>query len=118
MGLTSHTLVDSSGRLSYRGRVMNRAARIVSLAAAGQVLASRDALAACQPDDEQDGEGAEGGGAGLAGEGGLAPPGLMPRVGFSREVVSVSLGHQQLKGVREPVEVLQCYFGGAGGGDF
>ncbi|GFR49257.1 hypothetical protein Agub_g11275, partial [Astrephomene gubernaculifera] len=40
VGLASHTLTEASGRLSYRGRVMNRAARIAGIAAAGQVLCS------------------------------------------------------------------------------
>lgn len=34
-------LHSTAGRMTYRGRVMNRAARIAGVAAAGQVLCSR-----------------------------------------------------------------------------
>ncbi|KAG2492217.1 hypothetical protein HYH03_009462 [Edaphochlamys debaryana] len=88
VGHTSSALVEASGRLSYRGKAMNRASRITGLAAAGQVLASGGAMAAC--------EAVEGGRAGA--------------LGFSREVVGVSLGAQSLKGVTGPVEVVHCYF--------
>ncbi len=40
-----------SGRLAYRGRVMNRAARIASKAQEGQVLVSRDVLGGMSPAD-------------------------------------------------------------------
>ncbi|GLI69572.1 hypothetical protein VaNZ11_014230, partial [Volvox africanus] len=68
-----------TGRMSYRGRAMNRAARIVAAAGSGQILASREAwlAAALQP------------AARLAGLTGL------------------SMGQFLLKGVAEPVEVYQ-----------
>ncbi|GIL47993.1 hypothetical protein Vafri_4714 [Volvox africanus] len=68
-----------TGRMSYRGRAMNRAARIVAAAGSGQILASREAwlAASLQP------------AARLAGLTGL------------------SMGQFLLKGVAEPVEVYQ-----------
>ncbi len=78
-GHASHMLTEASGRLSYRGRVMNRAARIAGIAAAGQVLCSGEVWEACD----------------------LSP-------GFCEHVGGVSLGKMNLKGIASPVEVLQC----------
>ncbi|KXZ47866.1 hypothetical protein GPECTOR_32g479 [Gonium pectorale] len=78
-GHATHTLTEASGRLSYRGRVMNRAARIAGIAAAGQVLCSGAVWEACD----------------------LSP-------GFSERVRGVSLGEMNLKGISSPIEVVQC----------
>ncbi|KXZ50689.1 hypothetical protein GPECTOR_15g373 [Gonium pectorale] len=81
IGTTAHTLTEASGRLSYRGKPMNRAARIAAIAAAGQVLVSADVWEASAEAD----------------------PGFMERV------VGTSLGPMALKGVTQPVEVIQVH---------
>ncbi|GFR49580.1 hypothetical protein Agub_g11646, partial [Astrephomene gubernaculifera] len=88
VGFAACSLTATSGRLSYRGRVMNRAARIAGIAAAGQVLCSGAAWE------------------GVTAEA-LRPPsggGLPPCLNLS----AVSLGPMVLKGIKEPLEVLQC----------
>eukprot|EP00955_Chlamydomonas_euryale_P046568 353448-Chlamydomonas_euryale.AAC.1 len=72
-----------TGRLTYRGKVMNRTARIASTANTGQVLCSRAAWAAAE--------------AAYAGT-----PGGMP-------ISATPLGEFQLKGVIEKMEILQCH---------
>ncbi|GFR47140.1 hypothetical protein Agub_g8830 [Astrephomene gubernaculifera] len=80
-GPSRAALNGATGRVAYRGRVMNRAARISSQATAGQVLCSRAAWqAACEAE-----------------EGGPAAHGL----------TALSLGAKTLKGISEPVEVLE-----------
>ncbi|KXZ47871.1 hypothetical protein GPECTOR_32g484 [Gonium pectorale] len=79
-GNATHMLTEASGRLSYRGRVMNRAARIAGIAAAGQVLCSGTVWEAC---------------------------GHQP--GFGERVCGVSLGRMSLKGISNPIEVVQCH---------
>ncbi|KXZ47867.1 hypothetical protein GPECTOR_32g480 [Gonium pectorale] len=79
-GYATHMLTEASGRLSYRGRVMNRAARIAGIAAAGQVLCSGTVWEAC---------------------------GHQP--GFGERVCGIPLGKVHLKGISSPVEVLQCF---------
>ncbi|KXZ47868.1 hypothetical protein GPECTOR_32g481 [Gonium pectorale] len=79
-GYATHMLTEASGRLSYRGRVMNRAARIAGIAAAGQVLCSGTVWEAC---------------------------GHQP--GFGERVCGIPLGKVHLKGINSPVEVLQCF---------
>ncbi|KXZ52657.1 hypothetical protein GPECTOR_9g702 [Gonium pectorale] len=80
VGDAAHTLTEASGRLSYRGKVMNRAARIAGIAGAGQVLCSgavwEEAADSC-PD-------------------------------FLDRVVGCCLGRMPLKGISTPVEVVQC----------
>ncbi|KXZ56441.1 hypothetical protein GPECTOR_1g395 [Gonium pectorale] len=82
VGAVTYSLTEASGRLSYRGKVMNRSARIAGTAAAGQVLCS--------------------GAVWLAAETGMA-------LGTGGSVVGVSLGQIALKGISAPVEVVQCY---------
>ncbi|KAG2501942.1 hypothetical protein HYH03_000440 [Edaphochlamys debaryana] len=79
IGTTTHTLTSASGRLSYRGKPMNRAARIAGIGAAGQVLCSGDTWEACAAED----------------------PRLLDRYS------GVSLGCMALKGVAQPLEVVQ-----------
>ncbi|KAG2485784.1 hypothetical protein HYH03_015495 [Edaphochlamys debaryana] len=79
MGSATHMLTESSGRLSYRGRVMNRAARVAGVAAAGQVLCTVGAWDAC----EQEGI-------------------------YDDGVSGISLGAMSLKGLSAPVGVVQC----------
>ncbi|KAG2490415.1 hypothetical protein HYH03_011215 [Edaphochlamys debaryana] len=71
-------LNGATGRLAYRGRVMNRAARVASRATAGQVLCSRDAWAAAEQALAQQG------------------------------ITADSLGPAQLKGIPETVELMAC----------
>ncbi|GLI64664.1 hypothetical protein VaNZ11_007992 [Volvox africanus] len=93
VGSTTCDLNPGSGRLTYRGRVMNRASRIAGIAAAGQVLVSgavweevAAAVAASASASVTDG-------------GGSPPP---------PPIAALSLGNVSLKGVKEPLEVLQC----------
>ncbi|GIM11275.1 hypothetical protein Vretimale_14798 [Volvox reticuliferus] len=74
-------LNGATGRIAYRGRVMNRAARINARGSSGQVLCSRSAWQAASE----------------AEEGGPAARGL----------AALSLGHMALKGIGEPVEILE-----------
>eukprot|EP00198_Chlamydomonas_reinhardtii_P013206 XP_001702543.1 predicted protein [Chlamydomonas reinhardtii] len=84
VGPVTYSLTESSGRLSYRGRVMNRAARIAGTASPGQVLCSGAVWAACE-----------------AGMTAVPLPG-------SSQLVGVSLGKVALKGITSPVEIFQC----------
>ncbi|GFR41358.1 hypothetical protein Agub_g2041, partial [Astrephomene gubernaculifera] len=106
VGPVTYSLTASSGRLSYRGRVMNRAARIAGKAAAGQVLCSGAVWQACET------------AMALGCSGGSRPSGdCSGDMGGSREdsegelcrgIVGVSLGKVALKGISAPVEVVQC----------
>ncbi|KAG2496361.1 hypothetical protein HYH03_005591 [Edaphochlamys debaryana] len=87
VGTVTHTLTEASGRLSYRGKPMNRAARIAGIGGAGQVLCSGDTWEAC----------------------GAEEPGLLDRY------VGLSLGCMALKGVAQPLEVVQVLPEGQGG---
>ncbi|KAG2496360.1 hypothetical protein HYH03_005590 [Edaphochlamys debaryana] len=88
VGTVTHTLTEASGRLSYRGKPMNRAARIAGIGGAGQVLCSGDTWEACGAED----------------------PKLLDRY------VSLSLGCMALKGVAQPLEVVQVLPEGQGCG--
>ncbi|KAG2496362.1 hypothetical protein HYH03_005592 [Edaphochlamys debaryana] len=88
VGTVTHTLTEASGRLSYRGKPMNRAARIAGIGGAGQVLCSGDTWEAC----------------------GAEEPGLLDRY------VGLSLGCMALKGVAQPLEVVQVLPEGQGCG--
>ncbi|KAF5828909.1 nucleotide cyclase [Dunaliella salina] len=65
-----------TGRMAYRGKYMNRASRIASIARPGQVLASADVWNACQPQAMQ------------------------------KKLCASSLGHFNLKGVASPLEIF------------
>ncbi|KAG2500097.1 hypothetical protein HYH03_001680 [Edaphochlamys debaryana] len=88
VGPVTYSLTPASGRLSYRGKVMNRAARVAGAAASGQVLCTGAVWTACE--------------AGMAsvsgGEGG----------GGGASVFGLSLGRAPLKGITAPVELVQC----------
>ncbi|KAG2485781.1 hypothetical protein HYH03_015493 [Edaphochlamys debaryana] len=86
VGLACHSLTESSGRLSYRGRVMNRAARIAGKAAGGQVVCSGPVWSCVESEI-------------------AAARAMLPR---SRDVVGMSLGKASLKGIANPVELVQC----------
>ncbi|KAG2443396.1 hypothetical protein HXX76_001756 [Chlamydomonas incerta] len=94
VGPVTYSLTESSGRLSYRGRVMNRAARIAGTAGPGQVLCSGGVWAAC--------EAAMAAAAALPGAGGGGG------WGGRQQLVGVSLGKVALKGISSPVEIFQC----------
>ncbi len=85
LGLCSCDLNPGSGRLAYRGRVMNRASRIAGVAAAGQVLVSGAAWAQITA-------------------AAVVPSPAAP----SRPIAAIRLGPMALKGVRDRVEVMQC----------
>ncbi|KAG2440503.1 hypothetical protein HYH02_010381 [Chlamydomonas schloesseri] len=102
VGPVTYSLTESSGRLSYRGRVMNRAARIAGTASPGQVLCSGGVWAACEA-----GMAAGAGGAGAASRG----------YGYiSNNLLGARLGTLALKGIQAPVEVVQCFRAGATSG--
>ncbi|MEW5301527.1 MAG: hypothetical protein WDW36_004384 [Sanguina aurantia] len=73
-----------TGRMTYRGKVMNRAARVASTASTGQVLCSSDSwnLATSSPEGES----------------------LMA----ANRVAGSSLGQFRLKGVAEKIEIHHC----------
>ncbi|GLC52846.1 hypothetical protein PLESTB_000674900, partial [Pleodorina starrii] len=73
----------TTGRMTYRGRVMNRAARIAGMATAGQVLCSR----------------------GLWDSSGLA---VSPDLCQQALAVGESMGEVQLKGLSAKMEVINC----------
>eukprot|EP00198_Chlamydomonas_reinhardtii_P007848 XP_001697185.1 predicted protein [Chlamydomonas reinhardtii] len=79
VGEVTHTLTEASGRLSYRGRPMNRAARIAGICAAGKVLVSGDVWAAACEED----------------------------AGMAYSYSGISLGAIPLKGVAQPIEVVE-----------
>lgn len=72
-----------TGRMTYRGRVMNRAARISAAAPSGQVHCSAAVWGSSQS---------------------------KPEVAAS-QVVATNLGYQDLKGVNEKIEVYWCRLG-------
>ncbi|KXZ55603.1 hypothetical protein GPECTOR_2g1153 [Gonium pectorale] len=74
-----HTM---TGRMTYRGKVMNRAARISAAASSGQVLCSAEAWDSCT----------------------AAASAAM------RLVTATSLGLFQLKGIQERIEVFHCTY--------
>ncbi|GIL62432.1 hypothetical protein Vafri_16661 [Volvox africanus] len=84
-GAVHATINSATGRVSYRGRVMNRASRIASSASSGQVLCSRDLYDAA---------------AALV----LTTHGSPEQLPFS----TISMGASPLKGLPEPVELLLC----------
>lgn len=71
-----------TGRMTYRGKVMNRAARIASTASTGQVLCSADSWELMQSRD-------------------------MAALTASK-ITSSSLGQFRLKGVAERIEIFHC----------
>ncbi|GFR48855.1 hypothetical protein Agub_g10809 [Astrephomene gubernaculifera] len=71
-----------TGRMTYRGKVMNRAARIASTASTGQVLCSSDSWQLAMTADAQ--------------------------VMLSNKVSGTSLGQFRLKGVAEKIEIHHC----------
>ncbi|KAG2429952.1 hypothetical protein HYH02_013903 [Chlamydomonas schloesseri] len=129
MGRASHTLTEASGRLSYRGKVMNRASRVAGKAAPGQVLITEEAWrvvleapenkASSSDEDEDEDEGVEaltsGGGAGGESEGGALSVAASSRASCKPPqkggLVGVSLGKVVLRGVSQPVELIQCMRG-------
>ncbi|GIL44411.1 hypothetical protein Vafri_1891 [Volvox africanus] len=74
------SLNGATGRIAYRGRVMNRAARINARGSSGQVLCSRSAWQAASEAEE------------------VGPA--------ARGLAALSLGHVMLKGIGEPMEIL------------
>eukprot|EP00198_Chlamydomonas_reinhardtii_P006519 XP_001695855.1 predicted protein [Chlamydomonas reinhardtii] len=71
-----------TGRMTYRGKVMNRAARIASTASTGQVLCSSDSWQLAMSADSQ--------------------------VMLANKVSGTSLGQFRLKGVAEKIEIHHC----------
>jgi len=71
-----------TGRMTYRGKVMNRAARVASTASTGQVLCSSDSWGLATANDAH--------------------------LITSNKVTATSLGQFRLKGVAEKIEIYHC----------
>jgi len=84
VGPTIAEVSPVTGRMSYRGKVMNRAARISSTTASGQVYCSAAVWQECESKAEV----------------------------LRADISASSLGLQKLKGVVQPVELLVCRCGG------
>ncbi|KXZ42845.1 hypothetical protein GPECTOR_115g339 [Gonium pectorale] len=139
VGAVSYSLVEASGRLSYRGRVMNRAARIAGTAAPGQVLCSGTAWVLASGEDVLPPAASEWGssdvpsrtsgtavaattaasaaavssGAGSGNAGPAAAPALGALGRRAGGLVGTSLGRIALKGISAPVEVVHVTLAGA-----
>ncbi|KXZ48733.1 hypothetical protein GPECTOR_25g317 [Gonium pectorale] len=88
-GFVADTINATTGRMAYRGRPMNRAARIASRAHAGGVHCSAAVWAAAEPR--------------------LA---LLARSGGEDEITASSLGLMSLKGVMDKIEVMSVSYKG------
>lgn len=119
--MATHSLNEASGRLGYRGKVMNRASRVAGKAAAGQVLCTDVCWQACLAaagnssrmgatsgeEGEEGGSGRTGGSGSGDDQDGMASEYEM---GFGG-LVGISLGKVALKGVTPQVELIQCMRG-------
>ena len=95
-GAHAGVIDPSSGRTTYPGTIANRTARIASAAAAGQVVASEEAVLGLALGD-----------ADPAGRG--ESPLTSGRHAFLTEDMEVvELGTARLKGFRDPVKLYQC----------
>ena len=93
-GAHAGVIDPSSGRTTYPGTIANRTARIAAAAAAGQVVASEEAVLALGDGDP-------------AGRG--ESPLTSGRYAFLTEDMEVvALGTARLKGFRHPVKLYQC----------
>ena len=96
LGVHAGVIDPSSGRTTYPGTIANRTARIAAAAAAGQVVASEEAVL------------------GLAlGDGDPAGQGESPLTSgrhafLTEDMEVVELGTARLKGFRHPVKLYQC----------
>ncbi|KAG2444465.1 hypothetical protein HXX76_001217 [Chlamydomonas incerta] len=88
-GFVADSINATTGRMAYRGRPMNRAARIASKALAGQVHCSAAVWTAA-----------------------VDRLGVVARAGGEDELTASSLGLQSLKGVMEKIEVLSVSYKG------
>eukprot|EP00198_Chlamydomonas_reinhardtii_P000604 XP_001689939.1 predicted protein [Chlamydomonas reinhardtii] len=88
-GFVADSINATTGRMAYRGRPMNRAARIASKALAGQVHCSAAVWASA-----------------------VDRLGVVARAGGEDELTASSLGLQSLKGVMEKIEVLSVSYKG------
>ncbi|KAG2447205.1 hypothetical protein HYH02_007946 [Chlamydomonas schloesseri] len=88
-GFVADSINATTGRMAYRGRPMNRAARIASKALAGQVHCSAAVWTSA-----------------------VDRLGVMARAGGEDELTASSLGLQSLKGVMEKIEVLSVSYKG------
>lgn len=109
-GQVAATVHPAIGRMTYRGRTMNRAARVCSAAKTGQVWASRNAWCACLAEQV----------------GGAADPGVsftpmapslrhdtdMQPQSFPSvfDITATPMGPHKLKGVHGEVELVHCQF--------
>lgn len=82
-GRAIYELHPVTGRMSYRGRVMNRASRVAGMAAGGQVLVTSDGWRAAQDHTAI----------------------------LAADITATSLGMQELKGVSGHIEVYSCRTG-------
>jgi len=89
-GAVMTDIAPSTGRATYRGKVVSRASRMFGMVKSGQVVMSNAAwdLAAVENN--------------AALIAGTLPP--------EKEIVGTALGAQKLRGVSEEVELVQCYY--------
>ena len=92
-GRVARSIHRSTGRAKYTGRVTNRAARIMSQAAAGQILASHEVVSAFFEEREASQR-----------AGGTASQSFCD---LEADVRITGVGEAQLKGVAEPVRLFQ-----------
>ena len=92
-GHVARSIHRSTGRAKYTGRVTNRAARIMSQAAAGQILASHEVVSAFFEEREASQR-----------AGGTASQSFCD---LEADVRITGVGEAQLKGVAEPVPLFQ-----------
>jgi len=83
-------IAPATARVTYRGRVMNRAARIASVAKSGQVVVSQGAW---------DAAGSE-----------VAPPAVLGLPLADKEVHGNHLGSHKLRGIPEEMGLIHCYY--------
>ena len=92
-GRVARSIDRSTGRAKYTGRVTNRAARIMSQATAGQILASHEVVSAFFEEREASQR-----------AGGTASQSFCD---LEADVRITGVGEAQLKGVAEPVRLFQ-----------
>ncbi|GLI65581.1 hypothetical protein VaNZ11_009154, partial [Volvox africanus] len=114
-GMAAHSLNEASGRLTYRGKVMNRASRVAGKAAAGQVVCTDACWRGCL-EGASAAAAANDNGVDECGSGALDSSDGADETASSESdsiggLVGISLGKVALKGVSAPVELIQCMRG-------
>jgi class 3 adenylate cyclase len=83
VGSVKLSINPNTGRMCYFGKVMNRSARISSLAKSGQVLCSAEAFLKAQTRS-------------------------VPMMSHDMPVIGSTLGHHVLKGLPNSIEIIRC----------